>query len=312
MTLFVRILFLSGCALLSCSSAEVLREKGGLSANYSKIVVNNLPIGEDVSMMRLVNLPLTIGNRFAIPIDVTVRIRPPSIPRPGYEPIPDTNWVRIESSLLKVPSSGDVATDVIIALPDDESLLGRRFQADVIMTTAGNKSFNGIHTGYEITGCLLFSVAPVRNAEALQQALQSPANAAFRLEPPRVDVFQVSPGQVVVLTAPDGAPLRLWNESPTSCPYTLEAIPAERSSYKPDPGSRTGDPQDVRLGFRTCTLEPGAATNLYIAIQPPIDADLKASPRLYQVAVRSGVTQGVEQYIKIYLWGQPAPNRPPL
>jgi hypothetical protein len=306
--------FLCSCLLLGSlgawSFAGIVKESGGLRANYSKIVVDNLPIGCDVSMKKIVNLPLKIGNQYKIPIEANITIRAPKLAREGYEPIPSVDWIKTEAAMVEIPPLGERQVDVVIAVPDDETLLGRRFQADVIVTTAGDKNFRGVHTGYEITGCLLFSVAPVRNEKALQYALENPADAAFLLDPPRVDLFNVKPGQLVTVTSPQEEPIKLINESSVACPYHLEPIAASKSTYKPDVGSQVGAPEDIQLGFQDVSLDPNGSTNITISIQVPKDAKLSQGPRLYQVSVRSGKTRALEQYIKIYLWGRSAPQNP--
>ncbi|OGV42512.1 MAG: hypothetical protein A2X46_04380 [Lentisphaerae bacterium GWF2_57_35] len=278
--------------------------------NYSKIVVENLPIGRAVSMKKLVNLPLRIGNRFNVPIEALVTIRVPQMPREGYEPIPSVDWVSPEAASVEVPPLVESEIDMTIALPNDEALLGRRFQADVIVTTIGNRNLKGVHIGYEITGSLLFSVAPVRNETALQFALENPSDAAFLLDPPRIDLFEMVPGQAVEVLAPLGKPIQLVNKSKSVCSYRLEAISSAQSSYKPDQGSQVGDPEDIQLGRQDILLDPGASIPLAVSIRVPEHVNLSDGPRLYQVAVRAGKTQAIEQYIKIYLWGQPAPQRP--
>ncbi len=301
----------AGFVLNACAGQEA----GGLKMNYSRIVVDNLPIGQPVSMQRLASLPLKLGNGFGFPIEVRVSIAPPAKPRPGYECIPDPLWIRPEVSVVEVPAHGERELDMVISVPDDPALFGRRFHADVVVATKGNPSIRGgVRTGYEITGNLLFSVAPQRNEQALQAALDQPASAAFRLDPPRVDVFDVRAGQALCILGPDQTPVRLINESGAPQTYELEAVASKQSAYKPDDGCQAEtDPGDVRMGWPECRLAPGASTNLQVSIQIPSGADLNKGPLLYQVAVRNGASRKVEQYLKIYVWPgpKPLPERPP-
>ena len=289
-------------------SAGAAQDKGGIRMNYSRIAVDNLPIGHTVSMKQLVNLPLKIGNRFEVPIEATITIRPPVTPLAGYERIPDTNWVHPGSCTVEVPAQGEAELDVEIMVPNDEALLGRRFHADVIIKTGGNRNIKGFRTGYELTGNLLFSVAPQRNEKALQAALEHPVDAAFLLDPPRVDLFEVQAGQTVVVQAPDQKSVRLLNESKSRQTYTLEPVPAKRAAYRPDAGSQANVALDaVQLAWTECSLDSGAATNLAVSIHVPATTDFQKGPLLYLVAVRNGQTRGIEQYLKIYLWNEPKP-----
>jgi hypothetical protein len=291
-----------GWIVCFCGAVNAAHAQGGLRMNYSRIAVDNLPIGHAVSMKRLANLPLKVGNNYDFPIEVQVSIRYPATLRPDYEPVPDTNWVRPEWHAVEVEPGAEREMDMVIMLPDDEGLHGRRFQADVHVLTVGKRGVRGVRTGYEITGNLLFSVAPERNDVALHAALENPADGAFVLDPPRVDVFGAAPGLLMPILARGKNPVRLVNGSSETQTYEFEAVPLERSAYNADFGSQPMDPRGLLLPMSSCTLNSSGGTNLEFAVQVPADADFGKGPLLYLVAVRNGVLRSVEQYLKVYLW----------
>ena len=291
---------------LAASGAPV---RGGLKTNYSKIFVENLPIGHTVSMRRIANLPLVVGNRFGTSVTISVRAVIPETPRPGFEAVPDAAWIALEASNIVVSADSESTLDVSIALPDDESLFGRRFQADLIVQTEPGRETRQVAVGYQITGSLLFSVAPLRNEAALQRALDHPADASFELIPPRVDLFDVRAGQTVRVLAANHTDVALVNRSAGTQRYVLASVNPAATTFTPDPGSRfTGRADEVRLADDEILLPAGSTHGVPMEITVPADADLDKGPLIYLVSVRSGATQGIEQFIKIYLWNGPRPE----
>ncbi len=117
----------------------------GLSTKFAEVEVKNLQIGRTYSLQKLVNLPLRISNTGTDAVDLKVTVWPPGggEEKPGYEPIPNTNWISLSQSSFTVYPNMDAATDVIISVPNDEKLLGRRFVA-YLWTESQNKGFLGV------------------------------------------------------------------------------------------------------------------------------------------------------------------------
>ena len=116
-------------ALLSQTSPA---RADGLRTQFGQVIVKGLKIGETYSMNKLMNLPLRVVNtgdadaalkiESKIPVNGLVE---------GYERVPSPDWVRIERSTFTVAPNHEAATDLIITIPNDPALLGRRFQTDI-------------------------------------------------------------------------------------------------------------------------------------------------------------------------------------
>ena len=123
------------CGLIFSSACPALASKGGIKFNYTRIFVENLPIGNTISMKKIAKLPLRITNKFSEPMLVVFSLeKPVNDLIPGFEAIPDTGWVTTEYKSITVPALAEIESDVIIRLPDDAKLLGKKFQVNISAT----------------------------------------------------------------------------------------------------------------------------------------------------------------------------------
>lgn len=277
----------------------------GIKSNYSKVFVQNLPIGQTVSMKELVNLPLIISHHYNTPVFISIVAEKPEKPKEGFEAIPDPNWIQVESNGLTLEAQSEVKLDVKVSVPNDESLLGRKFQVFINVFTPGETFGGAIRYGYQIKGNFLFTIAPVRNEEGLKAALEHPSDAAFTLFPPRVNLFNVLPGMTVKAISPERKKITITNNSNKRQKYFLASIDPFKTAYAPDPGAQfTGDPDQVDLGQDEISLNPGQSKQLDIKIKVPKGMDFTQNPLVYLVSVKSGHVQGMEKFIEIYLWNR--------
>ncbi|HEY8240034.1 MAG TPA: hypothetical protein VIH35_01245 [Kiritimatiellia bacterium] len=306
-----RLAVLALCLL--ATTAIQAANRGGLRTNYAKIVVDNLPIGHSISLTKLASLPLVVGNNFDAPISVTITSRTPTAPREGYEAIPDSSWVEPEVTTVELAAGAETNLDIVLHIPNDHYLFGRKFQADIVIHSSRDGEGGGVVFSYELAGNLLFSIAPTANDEALAQAMATPLNAAYSLSPPRVDIFEVEPGDRVQVIGDSGGPVQLRNDSKDAQTFVLQSIDPGTTQFTPDPGSQyLGTADDVAIPVDTLNLAPHETKALNLSVIVPQNANLHKGPLLYLVAVKNGQTQTVEQYVKIYLWAGQRPPKPDL
>lgn len=296
------------CALLPLAALAEL-DNGGLKSNYSKIFVQNLPIGQTISMKQLANAPLMIGNNFDVPIYVTFKTEIPKKPRDGFMAIPNAGWVQVESAGVTLLAKGKALLDVTITIPDDEKLFEQKYQCDIVMHTQGNPNVQGLRFGFQITGLLLFSIAPGRNEIALQQALNDPADAAYKLEPPQVDIWGVKPGSKIKVLTKEKKEVVLTNRSKKTQKYLLSSVDPGDTTFKPYTGSQfSGDPDQVIIKQDEFKISPGKSRKLKLEVQVPQDVDFTKGPLVYLVLVKSGTRQGVGRYMAIYCYADKKPE----
>lgn len=305
-----KILALCGMIMLLSSYAwaadpAASEPHAGIKSNYSKVFVQNLPIGQTVSIKELVNLPLTISHHYDKPTYISITTEKPQTPKEGFEAIPDPNWIQVEATSMTLAANTEAKLDVKVSIPNDEALLGRKFQAFINVFTPGESFGGAISYGYQIKGNFLFTIAPVRNEEGLKSALEHPSDAAFALFPPRVNLFNVLPGMTIKVLSPERKKITLTNNSSKRQKYFLASVDPFKTAYSPDPGAQfPGDPDQVDLSQDEISLNPGQSKQLDIKIKVPTGVDFTQNPLVYLVSVKGGHTQGMEKFIEVYLWNR--------
>jgi hypothetical protein len=296
-------LLTSGFSQAAQAGAEPAQGNSGLSMNYTKMVVSNLPIGNTVSMTKVCNAPLIVGNNYDIAVPVTISLVKPPKEFEGYEVLPDFNWVIVETKSLTLAAHSKANIDLKVCLPNDEKLFGKKYRVGLQVITSGDPSVHGIKFGYSVTGSFLFSVAPGRNEGGLENALKNPADAEWDISFPRQDIWNVKPGAVVeVVNEKKQRPL-LKNNSKKSMKYLLASVDPKESTYNPDAGAQySGHPDDLTFSDDEISLGAGKSRDLDFKVKVPTTVDLSKGPLVYLVSVRSGKARNVERFVIVYLW----------
>lgn len=308
---YKKLTFLLASLLLFTSTGLVLAEKkpavlpekqAGLRTNYGKIALANLPIGQTISMTKIANAPMLIGNNYEVPILVEIRTKIPDKPKDGYAPIPDLSWIVIEPRGITVPARGSVQVDVKVSLPDDEKLLGQKYVCQIILYTEGDPNVRAVRFGSQIAGFFMFSIAPVRNETGLEEALNNPADAAYELVPPTVVMKGVKPGQKLKVRTELKKKVELVNRSTKDQIYWFYSVdPREHNFALPGKSRFGGNVDDVIFEEDQVRLGAGGKKALNITIQVPADADMNEESLAYLVSVTSGKRQGINRFLAIYL-----------
>lgn len=288
-----------------CMAYSVSAAQSGLKTNYTKFIADNLPIGHTLSMKKIANAPMMVGNNYDAPIVITIEPQIPKKLQPGYEAIPDPAWIRIETTSVTVPANSKVDLDVLVSIPDDPKYFGKKFQCDLGISTPGEKETKGMfHYGFQITGIFLFSVAPGRNEDALASAMKSPANADYSITPPQVVLWNVKAGQTVEVKSQENKWLELANNSKKKQTYWLSSVNPADTGFTVFEGSHfSGNADDVIVPQDEITLRAGAKKALELKIKVPQNADFSSGPLVYLVTVKTGKSQGgVSRYIAVYLY----------
>gem|GEM_PF-6806992 len=273
--------------------------KMGIITNYGGVVVRNLPIGRSVSMQKLSNLPLVIKNNYPGTIFVWIETTKPEKLLEEYESIPDPSWVKVESTGVTIPAKAEAKLDVVITIPDQEALMGRKFQTSIQIRTNGPpKGF--IKFGSHNTDKLFFSVAKVKDDQFLNDALAKPRDTAFDFTPARIDLYHMNPGQKVEVKD-NGQAVVIKNTSNKKQTYYLTARGLENAVAQADPGSQPANPNDVLVSPEEVTLKPGEAKELNITVQIPADLDLAKGPLFCLISAKSGLSNWAEKYFRVVL-----------
>jgi hypothetical protein len=171
----------------------------GLKTRFAEVDVKKLKIGKTYSLQDLVNFPLWVTNTGseALDLKVTPWAPQPNEMKPGFEPIPDPGWIGLSMSTFTVYPNMDAVTDVVISVPNDESLLGRRF-----LVYLWTQSRNPATLGVGLKSRLLLSVSSEKpTEEELKQTFKPKrlANLNFSFAPMEAAALDVPVGKPVAL-----------------------------------------------------------------------------------------------------------------
>ncbi|MCK5242645.1 Fn3-like domain-containing protein [bacterium] len=302
-------MFKKTLAILFClyicfsSQAEATKvEKNTLGTNYSKLKVDNLPIGNTISLKKLVNLPLIVTNNANHSIYVEFSSSVPTKSPEGYQPLKDISWITFDITSATLTAHSKIEVDVQIKIPDDEDLFGSKLHTylNVHKKPLGR---SGFQFGLLMTSHLFFSIAPERNDEALAKALESTTDANFIIQPDRVELFDIKAGQKVDVVNENNEKIVLKNESSKKQTYLLNLVDPKTTLVKPELDSQPRyDVDNVKIKPEEITLNPGKQRDIKIKINVPDTVDFKKGKLLYMLSITSGVPKGaIQQYLRIYL-----------
>ncbi len=118
---------------------------GGLSSHFVEEKMDNLQPGKAYSVKEVTKRALSIENTTKdVTVDIEIATEKPVDYNlvPGYEPIPDLSWVKIEKNYFKdVGPGGSVETDMTITIPDNKEYYGKKYQVYIYSHTAGKGTF---------------------------------------------------------------------------------------------------------------------------------------------------------------------------
>ena len=202
----------------------------GLRTQFGEVVVRNLQIGQTYSLYKLMNLPLRILNTGSKSADLEiklVRISSANI-RPGYEPLPDLSWVKLDKNEFEVEPNHEAVTDIVISIPNDKKLLGKRFEADI---WSRNKDITKMYSVAIMSRLLLqVSSIPPTDEELKKKFVNSKlTNLDFTLFPTEGLAKNVPIGKPFDLKKERGISLKLVNPNDQELHFRIRSLGAWES-----------------------------------------------------------------------------------
>lgn len=128
---------------------------GALTTDFVEVLVEGIPIG---SRYVLEAKPVTVRNNS----DRTITMRynslepQPGEMRPSYDPIPSAGWVQFEPNVSEVRPGEASVGKMVIYVPDDPALVGKRFQVAVTLRA---DPAPGSNLAFGLRPRVMFSVA---------------------------------------------------------------------------------------------------------------------------------------------------------
>jgi len=156
----------------------------GISTDFNNIFIENLQVGQEYNLTKMFNLPCKAKNNSDKKVKIKIQpVKPVQQSlKAGFEVIPSTDWIKILNPEISVEPKGFAISDLIIKIPDDKTLLGKKFQVNIwfyISSAEGESEILAATPGVE--GSLLFSISPKLEKQKVQ-----PVDLNFELEPKEI------------------------------------------------------------------------------------------------------------------------------
>lgn len=216
---------IAAIAVVLLSAAQ--SQARGLRTQFGEVVVRNLKIGQTYSLQKMLGLPYRVVNTGDETVDVLVDVVAPTPEnsKEGYELAPSTSWVRLDrTEFRQVQANAEAVTDVIVTIPDDESLMGRRFQVPIWART---HSLRGV-VAVGMMSRLLIQIDSKRATEEELKHKPSDrkiANLDFTLYPAVGRTENVALGREVNLTKEHKASVKLVNPNEQAMKFKIVSEP---------------------------------------------------------------------------------------
>lgn len=205
----------------------------GVSTPYGEIVVDNVPIGEEINMRQLASIAYRARNTGSVPVRMLLSVvgqDAGEYVKPGYEKIPALSWIRLGESEFQLAPGQEAVTDVYIAIPKDPAHLGRKYQAYIwaraIPLEEGSLS---VVSGVKSRILLNVSRTPLTTAQRAQ-VKELKASLSFQLMPDKITVGPVALGQKVDLKQAFKKSLKLINPNDSGLKFKV-AVVRRASTY---------------------------------------------------------------------------------
>ena len=264
--------------------------------NYTEVLVENLQIGSEYSMVKLVNLPLKIINVSDEPIHVALELIVPGEERlkAGFEPIPDTAWINLGNSVVAIAGNSTYLSDVKVLIPDKREYLGKKYEVDIRARILPQGGFLSI--AMAVQGRMLIGVAPVKDARASKKVA---ANLAYSMTPDRVELAEVPLGTKIEVLA-DGKPVFVKNEGKSNQVFTLASLDSSRISLRLDPGSEPApSPEFLTFSEEEFKINSNQEKPIQMFLELPDQPEFRGKKYQFVVSVKAGADGNVGRYMRV-------------
>ncbi|MEW6042164.1 MAG: hypothetical protein AB1633_11650 [Elusimicrobiota bacterium] len=269
---------------------------GGLTTLTADIVVTNLKIGQTYNLTQLANMPYRIQNTGNFETKIVVDIFPPSLKKvkTGYEPIPDVNWVKLSKREFLLLPMEEEKSDIIISIPDDESLLGKKYEVLFHATTRPKKPTEP--TSFAISvgvfSSIRFDIAPRPATPEEIQKLERAYTKSLELSlvPNELIVRNVPVGEKIDIKKFASGTLKIVNSGNDSVKMIVRALTAKEAGITPPAGYEPEpDVSFIRVRKRNVKLKSNTIEEINFTIEFPDEQIYKG--RKYMFVIESA-TEG--------------------
>jgi hypothetical protein len=254
-------------------------------------------------------VPFRVKNTGAATIDLQVDVNVPQDSmigkqrkQLGYKAIPSPDWIKLTQTKFIVPSGESAITDILITIPNDPALYGKKFQASLYSRTIGEGALN-----VGVWSHLLIDVAlsPEEQARIEKNRKKGlPTGMEYSLLPDKLVLENFPIGKKVAIRKAFRRTIMLANSGTINAQLKATVIPIKESpltlqlEYEAPP-----DVTWMKLGRTLFDIEPSNFEDPGIEISLPNDPSIKGKKYMFVIKVEPSDPDitGVTYFGKIYI-----------
>ncbi len=254
-------------AALSAAFPRAARA-GGLRTPLGEVVIRNLKIGQKYSLFKLLNLPLRVVNTGDEEVDLKIETSRVSVLNAGYTEIPSPDWVRVERGTFTIAPNREAVTDLIITIPNDPSLLGRRFQADI---WSHSTNMRALLVGLRSHLLLHIDSTPPTEEELKKKFVdETLANLDFTVLPVNAAVSDIMLGRTVDLRKERKVSIKLVNPNDRALNFRVRSIPVWESMVSlPEGFEAAANPQWLKPNKDVIKVDGNSIADTSLSLEIP-------------------------------------------
>jgi len=278
---------------------------GGVAVQFADVVLSKLEPGGVYNLLALRGLTFTVLNTYEATRDFQVLA---TVPLPGkldkgYEPIPDTSWVKVVPDTFRLANREDIRCAIIISIPEDEQYRGRHFQVMLLTTVKPDPFAKGVSLVSQVEYRLRFSVgieAPRTIEERRKKEKFLSLN--YRFEPESLYIRDVEAGREIKL-GEEGIPaLKLVNLGPEKVILRIKSVPCEKRFGIVTDYERTPNPDFLKCSKGTIKVKSNRIVNAPLVLNIPDESEYRGKRYAFIVVAELRDTEvPLEIYSRVYV-----------
>ncbi|MDX6767891.1 MAG: hypothetical protein SF051_00040 [Elusimicrobiota bacterium] len=257
-------------------------DSAGLRTKFGEVVVQGLKIGQTYSLKDLVNLPYGVVNTGTEETELLIDVvwATSDVVKVGYEQIGALDWVKLQETRFTVAPNREVATDVTISIPNDESLLGRRFQASIWARTRAPRGV--LAAGMQSRLLIHVDSTPPTEEELKRKFVNKRlANLDFSLLPTHGTADAVPLGKPVDLRKHAKVSVKIVNPNDDALNFRIRSIPTWESLLTVPPGYEPAyNPQWLKPAKEVVKVDGNSIMDTGLIVEIP-DAPLNRGKKFF-------------------------------
>lgn len=280
---------------------------GGLSSPNAAMYLSNLKIGQEYSLKQLLGYPFRVTYKGKYPVDLRIDVlKPDTTTQDGYIPIPDLSWIQLQKTEFSLDPGETAETDIIIKIPNDESLLGKKFHVSISPVTSAPKGDTRAWLAFAVgLVCKLYlSIAPkpptIEEIRELQKRRLS-GYLDVSVSPNRIFIYDLEPNKKYDLTKQFNEVIKIINATSQNVLVEAESVPpSSRGIFLTEGQEELPQPELLIVKPKKDKLKPDSVKSYKLFLNTKgLEFD-KTYLAVVKVSLRNERLD-VNHYVKIYI-----------